>query len=533
MTNTILYLPISSMSLPHYFGRGIILPSKYYINKPDDLQSRYNGAIFLSSEIWTSGADCALEIIFNEFEQRNLIPLGSGFLFSGAMPISRVKAIYFLEQEQKTLTVYNTNSGAAFIPDELVKVVFPLENKQIIEPYQTDMKIEVQELYDKAKRFDILLGGMAFMRLGHKDGYNFPKDYFSTLAYFNQIIKEELINADKAGLVDYDDFLTGVFINKKNTKWSGWQSLIFENVDIEQVEKLALKDKIKIEKKYGSIQFENLNPNSYIYDLSILATYGNKKSRSVEELINLLQSDQIDEIKSEEIALIFGLHTRYSGLRNAYNRGTVTPAKFKLDSQLDYYTIESVFQFVFNNNKENTSFDYLDFWIPRRTPIIKEDVPYYQILDVDVLSKKKITAEKLYSQNIEKHVKELQSRIGDFGKFIFNQTKESVELSLTKEIEKLQVENNYLKEQLEQLTTKLELDALELQAYNFNLRDIPFEEKPTEIPSDDNLEGMELKDLKKIAKSKKISALKLASIKPTKRGLQELIGLIRNAQTLL
>lgn len=63
----------------------------------------------------------------------------------------------------------------------------------------------------------------------------------------------------------------------------------------------------------------------------------------------------------EEVALCYGLNRGYTAFANKYQAVTV---KFKLDSKVDYNTIESLYQYAFNEVEQSYNFPYLDSWIP-------------------------------------------------------------------------------------------------------------------------------------------------------------------------
>ncbi len=82
-------------------------------------------------------------------------------------------------------------------------------------------------------------------------------------------------------------------------------------------------------------------------------------------MVTDLTSGAIRADKMENVAILFGLNNGYSKLRNKY-KGSVKDrvVKFTMESQLDYYIIESIFQFVFHGLNKNNSFDYIDKWCP-------------------------------------------------------------------------------------------------------------------------------------------------------------------------
>ncbi len=95
------------------------------------------------------------------------------------------------------------------------------------------MNLNQLELSDKIKRFDIILGGFAFMRLGGKSFMNYSENYFSTLSYFNKLIEEQTINAAKEKGLKFSNKYTGLF-SKQESEWSKWQQYIYKNITAEE-----------------------------------------------------------------------------------------------------------------------------------------------------------------------------------------------------------------------------------------------------------------------------------------------------------
>lgn len=99
------FFPIQSTSLAHYFGTAIIKPAKYFTNKPNDIQDRYNQFLLFTTKFGTTETDCCLEIVLTAEEEKDLIDVKNGwFLFDvKPLPISRIKKIYFSDMEKKML----------------------------------------------------------------------------------------------------------------------------------------------------------------------------------------------------------------------------------------------------------------------------------------------------------------------------------------------------------------------------------------------------------------------------------------------
>lgn len=577
------YIPINSGSLAHYFSKAIILPAKYFTNKPEDIQNRFADSLLLSESKWVGNCDCSIEIVLTDAEAKELAKVSDRFyLYNTPIPISRVKSVVFLDAKQKETTIWNINSGAAFVPDGIVSVE---KNRDI--DILSDTEIEAgndfkstAEVSDKIKRFDIILGGFAFMRLGGKSFMNYSENYFSTLSYFNKLVEEQTLDAAKEKGFKFSNKYIGLF-SKQESEWSKWQQYIYQNLDAQEIEALAEKEGIRVEKKLGLLKIDSINPSSHLYELAILATYGDRKNKSADNLVTDLSNGTIAPEKVEDVSILFGLNNGYSKLRNKY-KGAVKDnnVKFTLESKLDYYIIESIYQFVFNGSKSNYTFNYIDSWCPssKYKPNVK-GYETFKILDTVIIAKKKQTPLELFLENysaeiystivrsinqwlppfaksdekeamqfFEKQLRNsltvavdsLQKRIESECEANYDlQRQEAVE-SYQKEIEKLWAEISSLKEENAQLKTSIKSQPIkELPVEQFEKAVNPINEvvqdnnDPVSVVQEpvseisENYDSMSLSELKKIAKEKKIKGYIKIKVK------DELIKLIKKAPPTL
>ncbi len=576
------YIPINSGSLAHYFSKAIILPAKYFTNKPDDIQNRFADSLLLSESKWVKNSDCSIEVVLTDTEIKDLYKVSEHFfLYNTPIPISRVKSVCFLDAKQKETTIWNINNGAAFIPESIVSVeksrdVEGLSENEINAGNEYK---STSELSDKIKRFDIILGGFAFMRLGGKSFMNYSENYFSTLSYFNKLIEEQTQNAAKEKGLKFSNKYTGLF-SKHESEWSKWQQYIYQNLDAQEIEALADKEGIKVEKKLGLLKIDSINPSSHLYELAILATYGDRKNKSADNLVTDLTNGTIFPEKAEDVSILFGLNNGYSKLRNKY-KGPVKDSnvKFTLESKLDYYIIESIYQFVFNSSKPSYSFDYIDKWCPAGK--LKDNVKGYEtykILDTVIIAKKKQTPLELFLENysaeiystivksinqwmppfvksdekeaiqfFEKQlrnaltvsVEALQKRIENECEAIYNSQKQEAVESYQKEIDKLWAEISSLKEEnaklkkgvkstpdTEQPTEQLQkADDTNKNVIEENNDPVSVVQEPPAIEVSDNYSSLSITDLKKVAKQRGISETTLKGFK--KENKTELIALIK------
>jgi len=101
MNQDIYYLSINSTSLAHYIGKAIILPSRFYDNRPSDVQSMQNDYLILSKDKFLNASNCSIELILNEEE--------SHFLTGSKNPVD---AAAQLLKQVNTVVIKRGSNGA-------------------------------------------------------------------------------------------------------------------------------------------------------------------------------------------------------------------------------------------------------------------------------------------------------------------------------------------------------------------------------------------------------------------------------------
>ncbi|WP_264511612.1 Rho termination factor N-terminal domain-containing protein [Flavobacterium sp. N1719] len=383
---SIYYISIKSVNLAHYLSSGIIAPSIYIDNRNPDIQDRFKNNILLSTFKYTSETNCAVEIVLNSVEEAPRKISQNFFLFDMPIPISRIKAIYFSDEEQKINTEFNITSGAAFIPKGLLKDLKE-DGISIIELENVDSKSTGVDWSHFLKKYDQLMGGFAAMKIAKEAFQNYPTHYFKSLGYINELFNEILIKQK----VEVENNFEFAF--KDNGKSKAFHDTIYNEITSNVVQNYASSEKVKLETRNGLIQIDKIPYNTYTYLVAILESYGPGKRKQVDSFVSDLISGKFIENKKEGLALIFGLNKGYKSFRNKYKTENFeTTIKFKLDSQLDYYIIESIYQNVFNNSSNSVSrFEYIDSWCVKieSEQINTSDFVTYKVLDKIIIQKKK------------------------------------------------------------------------------------------------------------------------------------------------
>jgi hypothetical protein len=378
------YLPIKSINLAHYFVKGCICPSYYIQNRNEDLQNTFNTFILLSSAKFTDKTNCSLEVILNSEEVPNQVS-DYFYLLDSVLPISRIRRIYFDSEEQKVSTIFNVTSGAAFLPINLIKVELPMNPVNSFEIEQIEIYISKNDWSAKLDLFNRILGGFATMKIAKSETENYSENYFDTLASINKFISNELESQSIKVSSKYEWAVI------KNDQFSRIRELTFSNINDSILINQAKNDSIEIVRKNGIPNIDLIDKSKLTYLIAILASYGVGKRKSIDNFLSDLSSNKFESKRIEGIALMFGINNGYEIFRNEYRTSNFhAVVKFKLDSLIDYYTIESVFQYVFNDKISITKFDYLDNWVqPFKGNISQSTFETFRILDKVIFTKKK------------------------------------------------------------------------------------------------------------------------------------------------
>ncbi len=374
------YFPIHSTSLAHYFGCACIKAAKYFNNKPQDIQDKYNDFLLLTSKQGTTETDCCLELVLTDDEIKNLIDAKNGwYLFENKpLPITRIRKIYFSNPKQKDVTITNITMSAAYVPSNLVEICkFDTNSSDNI---QIPKDCQGVDQTNKINQYDRFLGALALMRIVHEPYMNYSQNYIATLSFFNQKIGQQV----KEQKTSYKYAFQGIFNNS-----NGFEKVLpylKHNIDENTLNNIAQENNQVIRKNIARIIDVESITDTWTYTIAILNTYGVGDESRKMRIDGLIQSHfkSLKEDKQEGVALCYGYNRGYSAFTKNY--GDVA-FKYKLESQLDYYTIESVYQYVFNGIV-SSDFPYLD-WCPKQQPKQSKISTNYVILDEMIIGGKK------------------------------------------------------------------------------------------------------------------------------------------------
>lgn len=483
------------MNLAHYLGRGIIAPSIYIENKNPDIQDRFKNYLLLSSFKFTKDTNCAIEIVFNKNEEVPKKISKHFYLFDMPLPISRIKNIYFTNDEQKVSTKFNITSGSAFIPEGLLSVSKEeaIETKEL---ENIDYKSSEINWGVFLKKYDQMLGGFSTMKISRENFQNYPTHYFSTLGNINSLFSKTLSQQN----ITIENRFQFAFTDEG--KFKNFHNTIYSDIDFNELQRYAESENVRLETKNGLIQIDKISDNTQTYLVSILESYGSGKRKKNDEFISDLLAKKFVEKKKEGLSLIYGLNKGYNSFRNKYKTANFeVDIKFHLDSKIDYYIIESIYQNIFNSVKDSLSFEYLDsmFLEAKKEEIEASNYVTYQMINETIIWKQKVLTpvEKLLNKISEivskwfpSFLEVKKNQIEEYFKSVIEQFKTEIEYELI---------NNH-KEEIKRLNTIISEKDDSLHRLNIEADKIRMEFQKREI---------EIEELKKVLSEKDISVNKL------------------------
>jgi hypothetical protein len=403
------YLPLDYRNIAFFFSDGVIKPISLYsegVERTPDIQSSVKNALLISENQWIEGCTASIELVLTKTEISYLEGnLKGWFLCRYFLPISRIKAIY-LTGDTKGSFLYKATRGTAYIPERLVHVDASPNYTNL----PTGISLESSGLdnseFKKLVYFERLLGGITLMKSISFYENNYA-DFLSYIQNIHNVFSQEVSFIEsKSNILGKSevskDRYEGLF--KPDGEFANLKPKISEEkVTISDIEKLLRKEfkKSRISNKVQNLSELADSEGLETYLMVILAEYKGESNHTT--LFQELSQGKLPY--KQVVALIYGLHNKYSAFRNSYRVADVTEdfvVKFKLESQLDYYLIESAYLKALFPNEEIKDFSYLATCLPPVRPVPEsEEHDYIMLFDEVVMVKKKtVFLSKDYSEEL-------------------------------------------------------------------------------------------------------------------------------------
>jgi len=451
------FMQIHGSNLADYINKAIILPTKYIQNRTEeDIQSKNEKFILLSNGQFKDLTDnqILLRIDLTDEEVNKLESLSTGskdvskqvYLYSEPLPITRVTKIYFENKEkiEHYQSIFSIGD-IGYLPSDRLKVL--PKNMKKLNSHSIVTKLEnlkSNSYQEKLLKYDKIMGMFAFIKNTNlyftdrdKKASTYSNNYFNFLALLNQSVEpndngkisiletllqfknshpliEKLYTDEK---ID-EDFIKELAENSKN------KDILYKLFD--EMEKIEALASLKEEKEFYP---------AYLYANRFDGDMESLKAKIVD----------IEDIGKAEILLaMFGLYYGYSKIRakeeikikddifkNLLINKREKNIKFMLDSQLDYVTIESIYQYVFNDKISDKVFNYLEY--PKYISIIKNIncksksknfknwyiCEHNEYIDVPLINLSKNNWETVINNKLEKYEEQITPLDANLYKFLY------------------------------------------------------------------------------------------------------------------
>lgn len=371
------YYQIHQENLSSIYDCGLICPAKHNSQRTQpDIQDKYNSCLLLFDRAIIYNGNGSKQVLLELFLTQDDLPkpltMDGLFLFNKPLPVSRIsKIIYSDKTYWEKLMGLVASDAISFIPESIATYNADIKVKDEIFDSSADaVNIDYNE---KLNIYNKRLGALAFMKnanLYYGVFSNYSDNYFSAIneldPNFHLKSKIEIPKSIRIAMntnfedKNPNDIYNDVQINKEYLeKW-----LEKNNFPLDKLP----KGPFSINKKnYLKAIEEN---NNKLFNTAFIAIYGDKSPASTASI--QLKSQFASEVKNRQNAdtllALLGAYYGYKAIRShdqiAVNStnflhkeiDTNTNIKFKMDSQLDYLTIETVYQKTFNNEAADKNF---------------------------------------------------------------------------------------------------------------------------------------------------------------------------------
>jgi hypothetical protein len=396
-------LQVNRIKLQDYIQHALVAPDSYFDDEIEkDIQSK-NPNFLVLSDGYIKELDehqILLELILTDSEKEKLRIMGEVCYFDFPLPLTRIKKIYTQDNDVKQHVLINIqNNEKGFLPKELMDVylkkekpIFDLKEYSALEDGTVP-----HDYQDNVTKYDKRMGMFAFMKNTNLYYHettchisNYSDNYFSALSSY---LEKKLV--DGVGFSQLKDVFD---------KYDDFKTLLNSNHQINEpfLEKIAEKiaDREMKEIFLGLLK-ENATrktlPLLLEKDLGLylvgLVYYFRKKDANKKDSFKIDIASLIPFEAAEVSLAVLGIYLGYTNLRPSESIaikdetfkkifGTSFNMKFQLENKLDYITIESIYNYCFNEEK-GFEFQYLNY--PKRSkkyklPSDKEFKRMYEVV---------------------------------------------------------------------------------------------------------------------------------------------------------
>lgn len=377
------------IKLQDYIMQGIITPDRYmHDQKEYDIQTKNPDFLILSKGYLAplDETQVLIELILTEEEQASLIIYNDVFFCGKPLPVSRIKKVYCQDKEiQKWILTNLESNQKGFMPVWLFDY-FKKGKAFLFETISLELSFSPAPLAEYSKelrKFDKMMGMFTFMKNAsmyycHQTGIfsNYSDNYFALLSKLNPLI--EAVDTNFLDTIKASKPFFELIYSEQPMSEEFIRTLI-ESLEDEHIKALFAE---VLENPNATLRVLQQLDSIYFY-MCLVYYFKNKNSDKKDSFkLDIQKYVPVDKI---EYALAFlGIYLGYANLRSyekiVFNdelfqklAGNPIPMKFKLDSELDFFTIETLYTYAFAKDKEQRAFDYLDYPEKKIEPLPKSE----------------------------------------------------------------------------------------------------------------------------------------------------------------
>lgn len=426
-------LQINRIKLQDYVKYALIAPDKYLGDEIErDIQSKNQDFLVLSNGYINelNEQQILIELILTDEEKDNLYNANSIWYLDKPLPITRIKRIY--AQDKKTIKYILKNFDTAeigFLAESLFDVYEKNSSIHFQQYSYTPLMEDVQlkSYIEEMLYFDKRLGIFSSIKnigLYYSSNIisNYSEHYFAILSNFLAQKLEDIPFTGLDILKENDAFKKLLYSNKIMNKEFIQQ--VADSIDNEEIKNVFLQ--LIVPNQIRKTLTLLLEKDALLHYYIGLIYYFKQKDSNKKDNFKIDIEPLIPQKYSEVAFAILGIYLGYENLRASEDIklkdkkfrkifGSKFVMKFELNSQLDYITIESIYQYCFNEKRKIEVPDYLEypsvikqFILPRD----KEFKTWYEVeektyFDTPYIKIKKKSPEEIIAFKIEKYNNEI------------------------------------------------------------------------------------------------------------------------------
>lgn len=381
-------------------------------NRRADAQAHYQGHLVLSKGILGEPDDTqiAVRLILHPSEILNLVHGDNFSLLPTPVPVSRLICVYFNSGQVIKKYLASLDSFADSYLDPQLCRLFPKTLERY--PVRFNLMFDVIEptLAGWKKRldtYDKLMGMFAFLKNSalfytNQTGefLDYPARYFECLGLINEFFKEQAKNVSFFGWIIYPSQMA---TDKRSQRFyfhrildaiysdvifsSKWARALLKDASLSDFADVTKGDLEELSMQFASyetqrIDYKQLLNNPLIKSsipltiLVFLIRFSNKNiTHSDKQAVRHYfaeNSVSLEKNTAEYTLAVLGLYYGYTSLpkseqfkltdrffQTLLDENSTASIKFKLDSMLDRFVIESIFQFTLDGQRINDAFLFL------------------------------------------------------------------------------------------------------------------------------------------------------------------------------